>query len=272
MKRWSATQQASPRKKWRRLESPEQCLLEGDAAAGSPSRGAAEPEPTAAAPPAARVQLARPKAPAPEQLAPPAQTATAAASPPTPKALAPHPTAAPVAKAPSDTGPASSTEKITKASLVEQLKEKTQEMMSADAGVQEMDVVFERFYRSTLICDLRKLRPESKEVPLDGGTDVGEPADEKAADTEERLMFESLQANSFKFSTEKKKGNAIAGRWGRVMKGANQWSEEYARAAGYPAKRDVREKWAKWLFTEWEKSRRFEKVTEHTKRQKLKGT
>eukprot|EP00959_Pyramimonas_sp_CCMP1952_P204111 4268735-Pyramimonas_sp.AAC.1 len=68
-------------------------------------------------------------------------------------------------------------------------------------------------------------------------------------------MWESLEERSFKFSAEKKKGNAIAGRWARVMETWGEWSEKYLAAEGYPAKKTVREEWAKWSFHRRQKKR-----------------
>eukprot|EP00959_Pyramimonas_sp_CCMP1952_P029518 620273-Pyramimonas_sp.AAC.1 len=111
------------------------------------------------------------------------------------------------------------------------------------------------------------MRPESREKKLDAQPEVQETAFER----EERMMWESLQAGGFKFSTEKKKGNAIAGRWDRVMQSENQWSEKYMKAEGYPAKKEIRQEWAKWEFHKWEKRRSFEKSVGNTKSQKMKG-
>eukprot|EP00959_Pyramimonas_sp_CCMP1952_P101733 2128264-Pyramimonas_sp.AAC.1 len=78
-----------------------------------------------------------------------------------------------------------------------------------------MGKTFPDFYMGSLIVQLRAMRPESAEKPLQDD-DFGADPKKSALDREERLMRESLEERSFEFSTEKKKkGSAIAGRWAR---------------------------------------------------------
>ncbi|CAK0864558.1 unnamed protein product [Prorocentrum cordatum] len=160
---------------------------------------------------------------------------------------------------------------ISKEQLVEKLKQKFDELVASDTGadLDEMGKTFQDFYKGSLIVQLRAMRPETAEKPLDD--DFGADPKESALDREERLMWESLEEKAFKFSTEKKKGNAIAGRWARVMEASNEWSEKYLAAEGYPAKKAVREEWAKWSFHRWQKKREFSKTQANIKKQTMKG-
>ncbi|CAK0831658.1 unnamed protein product, partial [Prorocentrum cordatum] len=160
---------------------------------------------------------------------------------------------------------------ISKEQLVEKLKQKFDELVASDTGadLDEMGKTFQDFYKGSWIVQLRAMRPETAEKPLDD--DFGADPKESALDREERLMWESLEEKAFKFSTEKKKGNAIAGRWARVMETSNEWSEKYLAAEGYPAKKAVREEWAKWSFHRWQKKREFSKTQTNIKKQTMKG-
>eukprot|EP00959_Pyramimonas_sp_CCMP1952_P088813 1858095-Pyramimonas_sp.AAC.1 len=161
---------------------------------------------------------------------------------------------------------------ISKEALVAQLKAACAKMQSTDpeTDLLQADATFEKFYKGDLIIKLREMRPEAREKTIDEADDGA--VEETTSAREERELWESLEAKGFKFSTEKKKGNPVAGRWDRVMKGTNAWADKYAQAEGYPAKRAVREEWARWAFTNWEKQRRFEKSTTNSKKQKLTGT
>ncbi|CAK0869691.1 unnamed protein product [Prorocentrum cordatum] len=160
---------------------------------------------------------------------------------------------------------------ISKEQLAEKLKQKFDELVASDTGadLDEMGKTFQDFYKGSLIVQLRAMRPETAEKSLDD--DFGADPKEPALDREERLMRESLEERSFKFSTGKKKGNAIAGRWARVMETSNEWSEKYLAAEGYPAKKTVREEWAKWSFHRWQKKREFSKTQTNSKKQTMKG-
>ncbi|CAK0907558.1 unnamed protein product, partial [Prorocentrum cordatum] len=161
---------------------------------------------------------------------------------------------------------------VSKERLVEKLKQKFDELVASDtcADLDEMGKTFQDFYKGSLIVQLRALRPETAEKPL-RDDDFGADPKESALDREERLMWESLEERAFKFSTEKKKGSAIAGRWARVMDTSNEWSEKYLAAEGYPAKKAVREEWAKWSFHKWQKKWEFGEAQTSSKKQTMKG-
>eukprot|EP00959_Pyramimonas_sp_CCMP1952_P304957 6382410-Pyramimonas_sp.AAC.1 len=77
---------------------------------------------------------------------------------------------------------------ISKEQLVEQLKQKFDELAASDtyAHLDEMGKTFQDFYKGSLIVQLRAMRPETAEKLLQDD-DFGADPKESALDREERL-------------------------------------------------------------------------------------
>ena len=129
---------------------------------------------------------------------------------------------------------------------------------------------FTKFFQGSLLNKLREARPE---------TQLQEFEDRKPKMTqrqhqlsEEEEMWKALQDNNWKFSTEKKKGNPIAGRWDRALKQSKELHDKYRQAAGFGGKDAFRAEWCEHQFHKWDKTTVVERKQMHSMTETLDGT
>ena len=98
-------------------------------------------------------------------------------------------------------------------------------------------------------------------VPQTPTTSVGPSNSEDEFDDEndslEDAFWQSLKSNNFRFTTQATKGNAVAGRWARMLKSRPDVKADYDKTIGNKAKAEFRAKWAKEEYDSYKDTKTF---------------